>query len=339
MAFDQPLISVLLPVFNAEKYLGKAIESVLNQTYTHFELLLINDGSSDGSKQIIESFSDARIRFIDNQENRGLIKVLNQGLGLAKGKYIARMDADDICHLERFQKQIDFLENHPDHGVCGTHIKLIDTGEIIKRPLKDAELRWWIFKGSPLAHPSVLMRREVLVQHELQYHTEAYLVEDFDLWWRMSLHCKMANLDEVLLDYRVHAEQESSKSEKQWENLNKNLQLFIEHIGIQTRVFSSKFIADLLAKHLVFDPNNFQLQFKFFTELLNSKKAVNYFGEEAINMKFEECAVFSLKNLNHFSFQLLPGIMDKKFRKFLMLAQIPIVLFVIKCVLNWKTKQ
>lgn len=339
MEVDKPLISVLLPVYNAEKYLGNAIESVLNQSFTNFEFLLINDGSTDGSKQIIRSYSDPRIRFIDNTENRGLIQVLNQGLNLAKGKYIARMDADDICNLERFQKQIDFLEKNPDHGVCGTHIKVIDTGEIIKRPLSDAELRWWIFKGSPLAHPSVLMRRDILIDHQLQYHIEAYLVEDFDLWWRMSFNCKMANLDEVLLDYRVHSEQESSKSEKQSENLKKNLDLFIENIGIQTQKFSSKLIADILAKNIDFNPKTLQLQFKFFDELLNSKKTLNYFGEENIKGKFEECAVFSLKNLKHFSIRLLPLIADRRFRKFLMSAQIPISVFVIKCGLNWKTNQ
>ncbi|HEY1047335.1 MAG TPA: glycosyltransferase [Bacteroidia bacterium] len=339
MKLDKPLISVLLPVYNSGKYLSKAIESVLNQTYSNFELLLINDGSTDSSKKIVESFSDPRIRFIDNPGNKGLIYVLNQGLSLAEGKYIARMDADDICYPDRFQKQIDFLEQHQDHGICGTHIRVIDGGEIIKRPLTDEDLRWWIFKGSPLAHPSVMMKKEIFVNHGLQYNTEAYLVEDFDLWWRMSLHCKMANLDEVLLAYRIHSEQESSKAVKQSENLYKNLNEFIENIGISTQVYSSKFISDALSKNIKFVPKTFILQYKFFSDLLLSKQALTYFGKESINKKFEECAVFSLSNLNHFSMKLTHLIFDKKFREFLKLANVSASVFVLKCVLNWKTKQ
>lgn len=339
MELDKPLISVLLPVYNSEKYLGKAIESVLNQTYSNFELLLINDGSTDSSKQIVESFSDSRIRFINNPGNQGLIHVLNQGLNLTNGKYIARMDADDICYPDRFQKQINFLEQHPDYGVCGTHIRVINSGEIIKRPLSDDDLRWWIFNGSPLAHPSVMMRREIFINHQLQYSTVAYLVEDFDLWWRMSLHCKMANLDEVLLEYRIHSEQESSKAEKQSENLINNLNQFIDNIGISTQVYSSKFISDVLSKSIKFVPNTFLLQYKFFSDLLLSKQALAYFGRESITKKFSEYSVFSLNNLNQFSMNMAHLIFDKQFRGFLKLAQIPTPIFILKCVLNWKTKQ
>ena len=109
---NEPLISVILPVYNVERYVAAAIQSVLNQTYRNFELIILNDASTDGSKEIIFSFTDSRIRYVENERNLMLIKTLNKGVGLAKGKYIARMDADDICHSSRFQMQIDSFWLH-----------------------------------------------------------------------------------------------------------------------------------------------------------------------------------------------------------------------------------
>src|SRR5690606_17712108 len=151
---------VILPVYNAEKYVKEAIESVLNQTYKHVEFLIINDGSTDTSKEIILQFDDPRIRYIENEQNIQLIKTLNKGIDLAKGKYIARMDADDRCSIHRFQKQIDFLERNPSYVLCGTWATIIDsngtkTGRI-KRIDSSALLKANMLFTTPFIHPSMM---------------------------------------------------------------------------------------------------------------------------------------------------------------------------------------
>ncbi|MFT5919102.1 MAG: glycosyltransferase involved in cell wall biosynthesis, partial [Granulosicoccus sp.] len=122
-----PLVTVLLPVYNAEKFLEQAIRSVLDQTFTEFEFLIINDGSTDRSEEIIVSFNDSRIRYIKNETNLKLIKTLNKGIEFASGKYIARMDADDISLPTRFEQQVALLEKQPEIGVCGTNCIIFTT--------------------------------------------------------------------------------------------------------------------------------------------------------------------------------------------------------------------
>ena len=117
-----PLISVILPAYNAERFLEEAIDSILAQTYKNFELIVLNDGSTDRTEEIILSYNDPRIRYIKNESNLKLIKTLNKGIALARGKYIARMDADDISLPTRFEKEIEFMEIHPDIGVCSSKV-------------------------------------------------------------------------------------------------------------------------------------------------------------------------------------------------------------------------
>src|SRR5688572_768328 len=127
---NPPLISVLMPVYNAGPYLKESIESVLAQTYDNFEFLIINDGSTDSSEKEILSYNDVRIHYVKCETNSGLIATLNQGLALATGKYIVRMDADDICRPQRFEKQVRFMENHPEIGICGCCADVIDRKDV-----------------------------------------------------------------------------------------------------------------------------------------------------------------------------------------------------------------
>ena len=131
-----------MPVYNAERHLSESIKSILNQSFSEFEFLIINDGSSDGSREIIKSFNDSRIVLHDNNRNFGLTKSLNIGLNLAKGRYIARMDADDISYQNRLEKQYQFMENNPDIGFCGTWYKKIgDSSKILKTPINPEKIK------------------------------------------------------------------------------------------------------------------------------------------------------------------------------------------------------
>lgn len=205
-----PSISVLMSVFNSEKYLKEAIESILNQTFTNFEFLIINDGSNDDSRNIILSFSDPRIVLIDNENNIGLTRSLNKGIESARGKYIARMDADDISMPTRLEKQVNFLNENLQIGLLGTWFEYFPGGPVIKPPCKHEEIYAQLFKNNPVAHPSVMLRRSVLIENKCLYNNKFKKAQDYELWSRLIEKTRVANLPEVLLLYRVHQGQISN---------------------------------------------------------------------------------------------------------------------------------
>jgi glycosyltransferase involved in cell wall biosynthesis len=201
-----PAVSVLLPVHNGEKYLDQAIESILSQTFQDLELLVADDGSEDRTWQIASGYKDPRIRLFQNESNLGIAETLQGMILESRGKYIARMDADDISLPKRLEKQVAFLESHPKTGLLGTGIrKIINTGEMLKQtwlyPGGNPKLQWLLFFRNPFAHPTVMVRRELLVQVGGYRHRPA---EDFDLWERLSWITGLDNLQEALVILRKH---------------------------------------------------------------------------------------------------------------------------------------
>lgn len=202
-----PKVSVLMPVYNGEKYLKEAIDSILNQTFTDFEFLIIDDGSRDNSVEIINSYQDPRIKLVQNKTNLKLITTLNKGLALAKGEYIARMDCDDFSLPQRFEKQISYLDIHNDIGVLGTGFELMDARgnsfTSIQFPTQSNVLKWSLFFYCPIAHPTVVMRRSIVNQVG-GYNSEAVYCEDYDLWIRVAKTTQIGNLPDVLVKIRKH---------------------------------------------------------------------------------------------------------------------------------------
>lgn len=200
-----PLITVLMPVYNGGQYLSEAIDSILNQTFCDFEFLIIDDGSTDNSVNIIKTYSDPRIRLIYNKRNQGVVKSLNKGIMLSKGKFIARMDSDDISLPGRFSQQLNYFKANQDVGICGTWIKTIGDikGNIWRYPTTPNDIQCWLLFHSVLAHPSVMMCREILERNHLLYDSSFIHAEDFQLWQRASQVTKLGNLDKVLLLYRI----------------------------------------------------------------------------------------------------------------------------------------
>jgi glycosyltransferase involved in cell wall biosynthesis len=206
-----PLVSILLPTFNAEKYIGKAIDSILQQTFTDFELIIINDGSLDGTGKIVESYKDPRIIYRKHQTNRGLIYTLNSLLSLARGKYIARMDGDDISGPERIEKQLDYLEKNQQVDVLATQVRLIDEvgnnlgdwDDDIKHSTASS-IRRFLPINNCIAHPTIIAKRELLLTYK--YKSRQKLSEDYDLWLRVAADGKV--IDKIplrLLDHRILA--------------------------------------------------------------------------------------------------------------------------------------
>jgi len=205
--YDIP-ISVVLPVYNGAKTIEEAVASILRQTFQDYEFIIINDGSIDGTGKILASFKDSRIRVL-NQKNRGIAASLNRGILASRGKYIARMDADDVSLSDRFAKQLDFLEKHPSVGVVGGSTMVVysdGTSSLRRYPANTAIIKKNIARISPLAHPVVMIRREVFDRVGLYDISKvgSRLLEDHDLWVRMlAAGYDMANLPDVLMiNYR-----------------------------------------------------------------------------------------------------------------------------------------
>ncbi len=202
-----PVVSVLMPVYNGERYLKEAIESILNQTFRDFEFIIIDGGSTDGSPAMLASYQQKNDRIhVYYQENQRLAASLNMGCQLARGKYIARMDADDVSLPERLAKQVNYLEANPDIGVVGTWVQVIaENGKpssIWRLPTAPFMIRWSLSFGNIIVHSSVMMRRDVIAQLGF-YRMEALQAEDYDLWARASLATRVANMPEVLIRYRL----------------------------------------------------------------------------------------------------------------------------------------
>lgn len=204
-------LSVLLPVYNAETYVARAVESILQQTYGDFEFIIIDDGSSDSSLEILQGFAqaDKRIKLV-SRENQGLVETLNEGLGLIHTPYIARMDADDIAMPTRFEKQMRYLDEHQDCLLLGTRVIIIDSDgdEICEMgdyfTHEDIDQGLMSRKGQLIYHPSVIMRMSAV--NQLGGYRQNYpQVEDLDLFLRISELGKIENLPEPLLKYREHS--------------------------------------------------------------------------------------------------------------------------------------
>lgn len=222
-----PLVSVIMPVYNGQKYLAEAIESILAQTFTDFEFIIVDDGSHDGSAEIIRAYEkrDERIRFIQLEANEGQANVRNRATALADGDFIASMDCDDVCLPQRLQKQVDYLRRHPTIGVLGAGAQAV--AEDLKPlypfdlPQRHALIAFNLFVGSFFIHPTVMMRRELL-ESVGGYEPFRRTAIDVELWSRLMWRTRFVNLPETLLLYRRHEDQhhttrDAKMREQAWE--------------------------------------------------------------------------------------------------------------------------
>jgi glycosyltransferase involved in cell wall biosynthesis len=198
-----PLVSVVMPVHNGALYLSDAIKSILNQTYPHFELIIINDGSSDNSEYIINAFNDSRIKYHVFNKQQGIVAALNFGLTLAKGDFIARMDADDISLKHRLAKQVEMLLNNPEIAILGTQYIGIN-GRSRALPILHDDIIWHTLNASPFVHPSVMFRTSFIKLNSIRYNVDYQFAEDLALWVECFSLTRMANLNERLIKYRYH---------------------------------------------------------------------------------------------------------------------------------------
>ena len=279
-----PIISVVLSVYNAQKYLAEAIESILNQTYSNFEFIIINDGSTDKSLEIIKNYNDKRIVLI-SRENRGLIESLNEGISQAKGKYIARMDADDISLPKRFEEQVAFMERNLDIGICGTAV--IGFGEAIEESIwklssSNNTIKTELLFSSCFAHPTVMIRRELIVKHNLFYNKAFIHSEDFELWTRMSEYTKFANLKMPLLKYRIVKDSVTREADKdieqRYQTIKEIFKKYLEKLGIENSEEENRLHFNLTVNNRIEDNNiEFSKLEVYFSKILLANDRVKIF--------------------------------------------------------------
>jgi len=202
-----PRVSVLMPVYNGGIYLKEAIDTILNQSFSNFELVIVNDGSTDNSEEIILRYSDPRIRLENNQNNLGLINSLNIGLGLCEGDYIVRMDQDDISFPDRILLQVKFMDENPEVGLLGSWFE--DFGDkieskIVRYSIDDSDIRIRHLYQTHISHPTAILRKSVIDESKVRFDPEYKHGEDYNFWVSISAFCKISNYPDVLVRKRDH---------------------------------------------------------------------------------------------------------------------------------------
>ena len=250
-----PRVSVVMPVYNGEKYLREAIESILNQTFTDFEFIIIDDGSTDSTGEILSSYDDKRIQLVKIPDNLGISRSLNVGIELSKGEYLARMDADDISLSNRFARQVAFLEQHEDIGVLGSAYQRMNAAgeaapQVSQRNTEWQLVHWFLHFDSPIAHPTAMIRTDLLKRVN-GYNPELRYAQDYDLWCRLSAITHLANLSESFLFYRhgYAGQISTSWSEQQTEIAVQIRQQFVQQLT--GKIYSQEAIYSLTYPALI----------------------------------------------------------------------------------------
>lgn len=234
MKNKKPIISVIMSVYNEEKYLRDSLGSVITQTLEDFELIIVDDCSTDKTVEIIQSFEDPRIKWIINETNMGLTKNLNKALKLCCGEFIARMDGDDICMPDRLQKQVDYMRQHPEYMLTGCQTRTFGEQNMTWR-LKDnpEKLKIMMLIRPVLAHPTFMIRRELIFEKGFYYDESYRSAQDYELAQRVSEFYPIGIVQDILLNYRTHKKQVSSKlGNTQFANADRIRERQLKRLGV-----------------------------------------------------------------------------------------------------------
>lgn len=314
-----PSVTVLMPVYNGDKYIARAIESILNQTFEDYEFLIINDGSSDKTEKIILNYHDSRIVYKKHTQNCGLIYTLNEGIELANGTYIARMDADDVSASTRLKKQLAYIETNAAIDILGTWFAFMDTGIKVCHPINHDECKVKLLKDTVIGHPTVFFRKDSIVKKGLRYDPSSLHAEDYHLWTDCAIKgLKFANLPEVLLEYRIHPEQISTSQNVIQSATTNRIRLYYGRHFFK-HIIEGK--DDIYLELLNCTINNYQIYHKarnLVKEILNYNKEKQLLNQKHLFELFEfnlnKGAYKIYGSFNKFSFNfILMTIMDKRF--------------------------
>lgn len=309
------IATFLLPVYNGEDFIRETIESILSQTFKDFELLIIDDGSTDNTHNIINEIQDSRIKLVKNADNLGLIRTLNKGLKLSKGKYILRIDADDICYPSRLEKQISYMEKNDDIVICGGNAKFVydNKSNVWSPPTRFLDCKTHLLFGNCFVHSSIVLRRSFFEKYDYKYELAYKHAEDFALWNKIVRNkFKVANIKDVLVDYRIHDNNISSYAEAAEQERFKVLSSIYEKNFVK---YSDKVTEEILYCHFKFSSFerdscvknlNLNVLFVFYLCLIKN----SFFKNDFSIMYFKKQIIYLIiKNI-------LKGRIDVKFIKF-----------------------
>lgn len=273
-----------MPVYKGDKYLSEAVDSILNQTFSDFEFIIICDDPTDETRQILDKYQQKDSRMIIHyQERQGLANSLNRGISLAQGKYIARMDADDISLPTRFKKQVEFMDNNPEIGISGTWVKVIGKPPkfVLKHPCDHEDIISNMLFYCTIAHPSVIFRREAFRKNELCYCQEESYAEDYGLWVRVASVLKLANVPQICLCYRMHNSNTKTNIQK---GVSSNIRLSqIKKLGINPTKVEFE-IHEALSDYTFTVNKDYVLQIKLWLEKLQDANfKMNIYPEPALS--------------------------------------------------------
>ena len=299
----QPLISVIMSTYNEEKYIETSLKSLLNQTFKEFEIIIVDDASTDNTKQLIQNLQDERIRLICNEENQGLTKNLNKALKYVTGKYIARMDGDDIAFPTRFEKQVQYMEKHPETMLVSCYTKSFGDSDLVFALPDDSEvLKVRMLVRPVYAHPGFMMRRE-LIEAGYQYNEEYRTAQDYEFASRVAEKYKMGLVPEVLLLYRVHKKQISAKAgNQQFDNADKIRKRQLERLGVQLSETEWKNYQDLVKESKVDCLESFDKVYELIQKMLRSNEMTRIYDPKIMEKTLKRMLytwVIRNKNMKH----------------------------------------
>lgn len=277
-----PLISVILPVYNREKFVAGAVQSILDQTYEFFELIIVDDASTDSTLGVIKRFHDERIRILENEENLGVSSSRNKGICEANGEFVAFMDSDDISLPDRLEKQQALLSERPEVLICGSWMRELNSKKVLKYKEKHEEIVVESLLKSPIANPTVMLRKKLM--EEVSFDEELKHGEDYDFWSRAMWLGKMYNIQEPLVLYNVHVDQLSTGYKKEQLELDVDIRLTIfKRIAYSEKSFPDRTLKKILLFQEYFEVEELLLFFKWLKVLEKENSIEKVFSHEKFN--------------------------------------------------------
>lgn len=297
---QMPVVSVVMTIYKATEYLHEAMESILNQTFNKFEFIIIVEYSNEQEAAVkeLEKYRDSRIVICKNEKNIGIANSLNFGFDIARGKYIARMDDDDISYPNRLEEQVQFLEKHPEIAVVGSNIQMfMGANNVYKQYSNPEVLKCICLFQTPLLHPTVMIRKSELNKHHLRYNP-LYAAEDYELWSRVIQFLNIANIPRILLKYRISGVNSSTIKEKEVNDshnkimsnqLEKYLNLHLETDELE--IISGRTV---LTNKKIKKSNIFSKRIKVFSKILTANRSAKFYSQTVLKfVMFENmCRLF-----------------------------------------------
>ncbi len=343
-----PEVTVLMSVYNGEKYLNESIESILNQTFANIEFLIIDDASTDSSREIILSYDDPRITLVDNKENIGLTSSLNKGLEIAEGEYIARMDADDISMPQRLEKQVSFMNENPNVGVCGTMVQFIDyDGKVVnwrynnRVMLKDEDMKAQLLFRPCFLHPTVIYRSVLLKSNSMIYDDlHRRYSQDYYLWYKLSSLCEFANIPRALLYYRIHEDQLSKQKKNDQKISSINIMSIILENFLERELTPEEKIKHTKISIFPYGPNLEEIDktedwFKF---LMKHNDINRKYNRKSLAKVLQNIWILLCMNSSHLGMRLLLRYFSSTFWKFKIENLYQEIKLIFKCMIKYKVK-